>query len=351
MPKIDRYLEQLLSLGGSDLHVPSGAIPLMRIHGVLHQMDHPVLSSKDVDSLSFEILSVDDKEKFPDLKNLDFAYEMVDSSGRNQRFRGNIYMQKNGQNIVLRAIPCEVPTLESLGLPRILLQLIDAHQGIILATGPSGCGKTTTIAALINHINETKTRHIITVEDPIEYIYRNKKSLIHQRQVGLHVDSFQGALRDGLREDPDVIYVGELRDIETTQMAVTAAETGHLVITTLNTSSAIRTIDRVIDIFPFEEQAHIRTMLSESLKGVVAQQLVPKVDGGGRVPAVEILVNTPSVSNIIREGRNHQLGSVMQTGKNFGMQIMDDSLAELVKSGLITNEEARNRAENPQMFK
>jgi twitching motility protein PilT len=350
MARIDQYLNALLQCQGSDLHLPSGSPPLMRIHGVLYPVDHPPLTSKDVENLAFDILSVEDKERFPEVKNLDFAYEMQDTDGARHRFRGNTYIQKHGQNLVLRAIPNEVPTLESLGLPASLAQLTEFHQGIVLATGPSGCGKTSTLAALINIINEDKTHHIITIEDPIEYIFTNKRSLIHQRQVGLHVDSFQGALKDSLREDPDVIYVGELRDLETTQMAITAAETGHLVFTTLHTNSAIRTIDRIIDAFPHEQQSHIRTMLSESLKGVIAQMLVPRTDGQGRVAAVEVLMGTISVANMIRDGKTFQIGSIMQTGRAFGMRMMDDSLLDLVKAGLITRDEALKRAVNAQLF-
>lgn len=352
MALIDTYILTLLELGGSDLHLPSGSAPLMRINGVLNKMEnHGPLTEKDVGEIAKEVLSVDDKERFPDVKNIDFAYETRDKRGVLHRFRGNTYIQKNGQNIVLRFIPSELPSLASLHLPETLAQLTEYHQGIVLATGPSGCGKTSTIAALIGLINERKTHHVITIEDPIEFTFKNNKSLIHQRQVGLHVDSFQGALKDSLREDPDVIYVGELRDLETTQMAITAAETGHLVFSTLHTNNAVRTVDRIIDAFPYEQQAHIRIMLSESLKGVISQQLIPRQDGRGRIPAVEILVGTPSVANMIREGRTYQITSALQTGKSVGMITMDHSLNELVQRGFITRDEAMQRASEPDIIK
>jgi twitching motility protein PilT len=350
MAAIDHYLFKLLDSGGSDLHLPAGSPPLLRIHGMLSRLNHPPLTNDQVTVLIREILTADEKERLVRDKNIDFAYETRDKKGIRRRFRGNTYLQKNGHNIVLRAIPNIVPSLQDLQLPESLAAMTKFHQGIVIATGPAGCGKTSTVAALINLINEHRTMHIITVEDPIEFIFSNKRSLIHQRQVGLHVDSFMGALKDALREDPDVIYIGELRDLETTQLAITAAETGHLVLSTLHTNNAVRTVDRIIDAFPIEQQAHIRIMLSESLKGVISQVLIPRTDGRGRIAALEVLFGTPSIANMIREGRTYQIPSALQTGRSLGMFTMDDSLQVLVDRGFITKDEARIRAANPLLF-
>lgn len=352
MPAIDRYINELLKRKGSDLHLVSGHRPTMRIYGELVQCDDlPVLTNDEVEHMGFEIFSVENKEKLPRVKNIDFAYEAVSDAGIHRRFRGNAYYQKQGLNIILRAIPIGIPTLESLGLPLSLEKLTDHHQGLILATGPSGCGKTSTLAALVEIINRKKPCHIITVEDPIEFIFECKKALINQRQVGVHVESFQMALKGALREDPDVILIGELRDLETIQLAITAAETGHLVMGTMHTNSAPRTIDRVIDSFPVDQQAQIRTMLSESLKGVIAQKLLKRKDGQGRVPAVEVLIGTTSVANIIRDGKTFQLPSIIQTGKKDGMILMDNSILELYRKGLISAEEAALHASDPSIFK
>jgi len=352
MPQIDKYLQELIKRDGSDLHLIAGHKPTMRIYGDLVQMeDQPALSGKEIEKMGFEVFSVNVKEKLPEEKNMDFAYEMKVPGGENRRFRGNTYYQKQGLNIILRAIPIGLPTLKALNLPTTLEKLTRYHQGLILATGPSGCGKTSTLAALVEIINRSKPVHIITVEDPIEFIFKSKKALINQRQVGLHVESFQMALKGALREDPDVILVGELRDLETIQLAITAAETGHLVMGTMHTNSAPRTIDRVIDSFPIDQQAQVRTMLSESLKGVISQKLIKKKGGKGRIPAVEILVGTVSVANIIRDGKTFQLQSIMQTGKKDGMILMDSYIMQLYKKGLISLEDAVVNAQDPTIFK
>jgi len=352
MPLIDKYLKELLEKDGSDLHLIAGSVPSMRQYGDLVEMtEYPKLTGRDIEKMGFEIFSVENKEKLPNIKNVDFAYQMEMSGGRIRRFRGNTYYQKQGLNIIMRAIPHEIPTLESLGLPDTLLKLTEHHQGLILATGPAGCGKTSTLAALVEIINKKKAVHILTVEDPIEYIFEPKKALINQRQVGVHVESFQMALKGALREDPDVILIGELRDLETIQLAITAAETGHLVMGTMHINSAPRTIDRMIDSFPVEQQAQVRTMLSESLKGVITQRLIKRKDGKGRVPAVEILIGTISVANIIRDGKTFQLNTIIQTGRKDGMKLMDSSINDLVSKGLITKEEAIQNAQDPTMFK
>ncbi|MCE1246065.1 MAG: PilT/PilU family type 4a pilus ATPase [Firmicutes bacterium] len=352
MPRIDRFINELLRRSGSDLHLIAGHRPTMRVFGKLTQCENlPELTGQEIEQMGFEIFAVESKEKLPEVKNLDFAYEMTTDTGEHRRFRGNTYYQKQGLNIILRAIPNEVPTLESLGLPPHLEKLTDHHQGLILATGPSGCGKTSTLAALVEIINRKKPCHIITVEDPIEYIFENKQALINQRQVGIHVESFQMALKGALREDPDVILIGELRDLDTIQLAITAAETGHLVLGTMHTASAPRTIDRVIDSFPVDQQSQIRTMLSESLKGVITQKLLTRKDGTGRVPAVEVLVGTTSVANIIRDGKTFQLPSTIQTGKKDGMVLMDNSIMDLLNKGLVDVEEAASNASDPSLFR
>ena len=351
MPEIDLYLQELIRLNGSDLHLIAGSVPALRIFGELMKTQGvDELSGEDIENMAFEFLSVMDKEKLHNEKNIDFAYEMITEEGESFRFRGNAYYQKHGLNLILRAIPNEVPTLESLGLPTLLKNLTEHHQGLILATGPAGCGKTSTLAALIEIINKSKAVHILTVEDPIEYILEPKKAHINQRQVGVHVESFQMALKGALREDPDVIFIGELRDLETIQLAITAAETGHLVMGTMHTNSAARTIDRIVDSFPVDQQAQIRTMVSESLKGVVSQKLIKRADGQGRVAAVEILMGTTSVGNIIREGKTFQLHSIMQTGKKDGMKLLDSSISELLQAGLITMDDAIDNALDPEEF-
>jgi twitching motility protein PilT len=351
MAEIDRYLKNLLQKNGSDLHLIASHKPCMRINGSLGEVeDLPLLASSEIEKMANEIFSKEQNELLPQSKNIDFSYEMKDN-GSKYRFRGNAYYQKLGLNIILRSIPKDVPSLEYLGLPPRLAMLTEHHQGLILATGPAGCGKTSTLAALVEIVNQKKSAHIITVEDPIEYVFLSKKSLINQRQVGKDVDSFQLALKGALREDPDVILIGELRDLETIQLAITAAETGHLVMGTLHTQSAIKTIDRVIDSFPVDQQAQIRTMLSESLKGVISQKLIPKKDGTGRVAAVEILIGNLSVANTIREGKTYKLESVMQTGKNLGMIMLDASIKDLYEKGIISMEEALLNVRDSTTFK
>ncbi len=352
MAEIDKYLKMLLDREGSDLHLIAGQKPCMRIFGRLDYVeDLPALSGEEIERLGMEIFSVENKERLPADKNIDFAYEVIEPDGTRIRFRGNAYYQKYGLNIIFRAIPVKIPTLESLGMPPRLADLTNHHQGLILATGPAGCGKTSTLAALVEIVNQKKAEHIITVEDPIEYVFTCKKSLINQRQVGLHVESFALALKGALREDPDVILIGELRDLETIQLAITAAETGHLVMGTLHTQSAIKTIDRIIDSFPIDQQSQIRTMLSESLKGVIAQKLLPRKDGKGQIAAVEVLIGNLSVANVIREGKTYKLESAMQTGKNLGMIMMDQSIRDLLDKDLITLEEAKLNARTPELMK
>jgi len=347
MRSVDKFLNALIDSGGSDLHLSSGHSPMIRIDGLLEQTDHPPLSSDEVREMAFEALIPEHKELLFKNTSVDFIYL---SEGRQERFRSNAFFQKNGLNMVFRWIRQTIPSLTSLGFSNAVIKLTHFHQGLVLATGPTGCGKTTTLASLIDIINQERSLHIITIEDPIEFIHANKNSLVIQRQVGGDVASFEVALKAALREDPDVIMIGEMRDLETIQMAITAAETGHLVFGTLNTNNAIQTVDRIIDAFPSDQQSQIRTMISESLRGIISQQLIPRADGKGRVSEYELLVSNPSVANLIRDGKNYQLTSVMQMGHKLGMQLMDVSLKGLVTAGLITRDEAMERAIDPQAF-
>lgn len=350
MSAVDQFLIEMVEANGSDLHLPSGSPPKIRIHGQLETTIHPPLENEQVVKMAQEILGERDAHELKEESNVDFVYELKVPCAMN-RFRANAFIQKNGLNLVFRGIPTKIPTLEELGMPQILTALTHHHHGLALFVGPAGCGKTSTLAALVQIMNETRAAHVICVEEPIEYIFTNERSLIVQRQVGAHVDKFATALRAALREDPDVVVVAEMRDLETISMAISAAETGHLVMGTLHTRSAIQTVQRIIDSFPTNQQSQIRTMLSESLRGVCCQQLVPKADGSGRVVAYELLLVSGSVANLIREGKDFQLPNVMAMGKAKGMKMMDDSLMELYKNGTITAETAYIQASDPKGMK
>ncbi|TMA93137.1 MAG: type IV pilus twitching motility protein PilT [Deltaproteobacteria bacterium] len=330
MRTMEELLRETADLGASDLHLSAGLPPLMRIHGDLTRTEHPALSAAGVTALVNSIMSEEQRQTFQAEHEIDFACE-VPGKGR---FRVNAFVQSRGPGAVLRTIPTAIPTLESLNLPPVLKELCTRERGLVLVTGPTGSGKSTTLAAMVDLINQTWDAHILTVEDPIEFVHPPKRCLVNQREVGPHTRSFSNALRSALREDPDVILVGELRDLETMSLALTAAETGHLVFGTLHTSSAPKTIDRIIDVFPAGQQNQIRTMVSESLEAVVAQTLV-KRKGGGRIAACEILIGAPAVRNLIREGKLHQIPSIMQTSQRLGMQTLDLALADLMKRGLI----------------
>ncbi len=328
----------------SDVHVSSGEPPILRIHGDLKRLDHPALSPDDVHRMIYDIMNDKQRKDFEELNELDFSFEMG-----NNRFRVNAFLQRRGKAAAFRTIPTTILSLEQLGLPPILKKLCDHEKGLILVTGPTGSGKSTTLAAMVDHINNIKEGHLVTIEDPIEFVHSSKKCLVHQRELGIHTHSFANALRSAFREDPDYILVGEMRDLETIQLAVTAAETGHLVFGTLHSSGAPQTIDRIIDVFPAAQQAQIRTQLAESLQAVITQTLCRKV-GTGRVAALEIMVGSPPVRHLIREGKVHQIASAMQTGKKDGMQTMDASLQELVSRGQVRREEAMAKSENPDLF-
>ena len=310
MAQIDVLLERALACGASDLHLRAGSPPLMRLHGRLKPL--PEVDGQDgYEAALLAILTESQRQVFEARSDLDFAYEIPQVG----RFRVNFLRQHKGVGAVFRLLPSRLYSLEELGLPQVVYALVRLEQGLVLVTGPTGSGKSTTLAAIIDHINQESDKHIVTIEDPLEFIHPNKKSLVTQREVGAHTTSFAAALRAVLREDPDIILLGELRDLETISLAITAAEIGHLVFGTLHTRTAASTVDRLIDVFPPEQQSQIRTMLAETLKGVIAQQLLVRADGQGRVVAVEILVGTTALANLIREGKTHQIPSLIQTGR------------------------------------
>jgi twitching motility protein PilT len=335
MARLDELLRQMKQEGASDLHLTSGSAPYMRVNGDMIKLNYKSVSAETCEGLIFEILNDKQKELFKENWDLDLSYPLRGVG----RFRVNVFMQRNGMSGVFRLIPEEIKTIRELDLPEQLAGLIDASEGLILVTGPTGSGKSTTLASLIHTINHDHQAHIITIEDPIEFVHQNERSLISQRELASHTKSFHNALRAALREDPDIILVGEMRDLETISLAITAAETGHLVFGTLHTNSAIKTIDRVIDVFPESQQTQIRVMLSESLRGVVAQALLPRADHKGRVPVVEVLINVPAVANLIREGKSHQIASAMQTGRSHGMMTFESAIQDLIQKGLVSKED------------
>ena len=346
MAQIDVLLERALACGASDLHLRAGSPPLMRLHGRLQPL--PETDGQDgYEAALLAILTDNQRQIFEARSDLDFAYEIPHVG----RFRVNLLRQHKGVGAVFRLLPSRLYTLEELGLPQVVYTLVRLEQGLVLVTGPTGSGKSTTLAAIIDHINQESDKHIVTIEDPLEFIHPNKKSLVTQREVGAHTLSFAAALRAVLREDPDIILLGELRDLETISLAITAAEIGHLVFGTLHTRTAASTVDRLIDVFPPEQQSQIRTMLADTLKGVIAQQLLVRADGHGRVVAVEILVGTTALANLIREGKTHQIPSLIQTGRREGMQTMDQAILELLRSKYITPQEAYRKAVDKDIYR
>lgn len=346
MAKIDKLFQILKQTGGSDLHMSPNNPPMVRASGQLKPAISQVLNEEQCRGLLYEIMSQDQQSEFEKTHDLDFAYEV---KALQARFRANIFIGRLGISAVFRIIPTEILTVEQLGLPQTVLDFTHFTKGLVLVTGPTGSGKSTTLAAMIDYINRNRNEHILTVEDPIEFVHATQNSLINQREVGIHTLSFASALKAALREDPDIILVGEMRDLETIELAITAAETGHLVFGTLHTSSASKTVDRLINVFPTTQQEQIRTMLAESLRGVIAQQLLRTVDGK-RCAALEILKVNPASANLIREGKTFQIPSVIQTGRNEGMQLMDQALQELLKNKTISAEEAEKYAVNKSLF-
>jgi twitching motility protein PilT len=342
---IDDLLRMTVEKGASDLHLSVGLPPMVRVDGRLHPLPFEPLNPRDIQRLVYDVLTGDQIQRFEKTKELDFSYGVKDVG----RFRFNVYRQRGSVGCAMRAIPSAIPSLEQLRLPSILRELTRRHSGLILVTGPTGSGKSTTIASMIDVINTERNCHIMTIEDPIEYLHSHKNSMVNQRELGTDTDSFHNALRAVLREDPDVILVGEMRDLETIRAALTLAETGHLVFATLHTRNAPQTIDRVVDVFPPEQQEQIRIQLANTLESVIAQQLLPML-GGGRVAAVEIMIATPAIRNLIREGKVHQIYSVMETSSQQGMQTMDRALADLHLSGLVSFEEAVLRCIDRENF-
>ncbi|PKN66613.1 MAG: type IV pili twitching motility protein PilT [Deltaproteobacteria bacterium HGW-Deltaproteobacteria-15] len=347
MAKLDQVLTRAAEIGASDVHISVNNPPLFRHLGELKKFKAPPLTAPQTKGLLHEILTQEMKERFEKDLQIDFSYEI----GGVARFRANVFNQRLGIDASFRIIPFKIPGFEELGLPPVITRILDQHQGLILVTGATGHGKSTTLAAMVDYLNETKSHHILTAEDPIEFVHSvDKKGVVNQRQIGRDTLSFANALKGALREDPDVILIGELRDPETISLALTAAETGHLVVGTMSTASAHKTLDRIIDSFPPEQQNQVRTMLADSIKGIITQRLIKDREGKKRVLAVELMVGTVPIGTIIRDNKTFQLPSLIQTGKKLGMQLMDESLMQLFKDGLISPEAAYANALNKKPF-
>lgn len=331
--------------GASDLHLSSGLPPMIRVDGDVRRINLPAMEHKQVHALIYDIMNDKQRKDYEEFLETDFSFEVPGVA----RFRVNAFNQNRGSAAVFRTIPSKVLSMEDLGLGEVFRSIADVPRGLVLVTGPTGSGKSTTLAALMDYLNSTKYQHILTVEDPIEFVHESKKCLINQREVHRDTHGFNEALRSALREDPDIILVGELRDLETIRLALTAAETGHLVFGTLHTTSAAKTIDRVVDVFPAEEKSMVRSMLSESLQAVISQTLLKKI-GGGRVAAHEIMLGTPAIRNLIREDKVAQMYSAIQTGGSIGMQTLDSCLKGLLAKGLISRDSAREKAKTPENF-
>ncbi|MFN8138345.1 MAG: type IV pilus twitching motility protein PilT [Fimbriimonadales bacterium] len=346
MVTIDELLHELVNRDASDLHIKPGQPPVMRVHGKLLHTDHPALSPEESETLLRSILNEERWARLDSYKELDLSYEVRGLS----RFRVNMMWQRNQLGAVFRVIPFKIRTVEELGLPEVTKKLALLPRGLILVTGPTGSGKSTTLAAMVHHINVNRKLHVMTVEDPIEYMHTDRIGVINQRELGVDTHSFADALKHVMRQNPDVILVGEMRDLETIQLAITAAETGHLVMSTLHTVDAAQTIDRIVDVFPPDQQAQIRTQLSVTLQAVVSQSLLPRKDGSGRAAAFEVLVCTPAVRTLVREGKTHQLYLDIQTGAEHGMQTLDGHLLGLLKDGVIDYENALAKSQAPSEF-
>ena len=330
----------------SDLHLSAGLPPMIRVHGDIRRINVPALSNQEVRAMVYDIMSDAQRKVYEEFLEVDFSFELRDVA----RFRVNAFNQERGAGAVFRTIPSVVLTLEELEAPKIFKEISENPRGLVIVTGPTGSGKSTTLAAMVDYVNENQFSHILTIEDPIEFVHKSKKCLINQREVGPHTHGFAQALRSALREDPDVILVGEMRDLETIRLALTAAETGHLVFGTLHTSSAAKTIDRVVDVFPAAEKEMVRSMLSESIRAVISQTLLKRKDGTGRVAVHEIMIGTPAIRNLIRENKIAQMYSSIQTGQNMGMQTLDQALTDLVRRNVIGAQEARAVAVNKDIF-
>ena len=347
MAKIDAFFKLMHEQGASDLHLVSGQPPALRIRGDMERIKYKVLENDELKAMLYEIAPEAKIKQFEETGDIDFGYEIPGVA----RYRSNFFMQKNGCGAVFRQIPEEIMTAEQLGLPNVISKLASLPRGLVLVTGPTGSGKSTTLAAIIDVANRTRKDHIITVEDPIEFVHQSQGCIINHREVGIHTKSFSAALRGALREDPDIILVGEMRDLETISLAIEAASTGHLVFGTLHTMSAPKTIDRIIEVFPATEQAQIRSTLSDGIRAVISQVLFKRVDKKALCVALEILIATPAARNLIREGKTHQIPSVIQTGKKYGMMLLDDAIMDLYEKGWISADDAYLKANDKAKFR
>ncbi len=347
MAKIDAFFKLMHEQNASDLHLAAGQQPALRIHGDMERVKYETLDNEELRKILYEITPEEKIKTFEETGDLDFAYEIPGLA----RYRVNYYMHKDGVAAAFREIPSVIQTVEDLGLPPVISKLADLPRGLVLVTGPTGSGKSTSLAAIIDEANRKRQDHIITIEDPIEFVHQSKGCLISHREVGIHTRSFSAALRGALREDPDIILVGEMRDLETISLAIEAANTGHLVFSTVHTTSASSTVDRVIEVFPSHEQAQIRSTLADSVRAIIAQTLFKRIDIRGRVAAMEILIATPAVRALIRDGKSHQIPSAMQTGKRYGMQMLDDSIMDLLNRKKIDPDDAYAKAFEKARFR
>ena len=347
MAKIDAFFKLMHEQGASDLHLMAGGQPALRVRGDVERIKYDVLDNDHLRGMIYEIAPEEKIKQFEETGDIDFGYEILGLA----RYRVNFFMQRSGVGAVFREIPSVIATAEQLGLPPVVPRLATLPRGLVVLTGPTGSGKSTTLAAIIDQANRIRKDHIITIEDPIEFVHQGQNCIINHREVGVHTKSFAAALRGALREDPDIILVGEMRDLDTMSLAIEAASTGHLVFATLHTTSAAKTVDRIIEVFPGDQQAQIRSTLADGLRAVVAQVLFKRIDKKGRCVAPEILIATPAVRNLIRESKTHQLPSMMQTGKKYGMQLLDDAIMNLYNKGWISADEAYAKANDKEQFK
>jgi twitching motility protein PilT len=346
MAQIDAFFKLMNEQGASDLHLVAGQQPVLRIRGELERVKFRTLDNDNLKAMLYEIAPEDKIKVFEETGDVDFAYEITGLS----RYRANFFQQRNGVGAVFREIPTIITTCDDLGLPKVIKRLATLPRGLVLVTGPTGSGKSTTLAAIIYEANRTRKDHIITIEDPIEFVHKSDKAVVNHREVGLHTRSFAAALRGALREDPDIILVGEMRDLETISLALEAAATGHLVFATVHTSSAAKTVDRIIEVFPVNQQQQVRNTFADGIRAVVSQTLFKRLDRGGRVAAVEVMIGTPAVRNLIREGKTFQIPGTLQTGKKYGMQTLDDAIMALLNKKIISADDAYTKAEEKSRF-
>jgi twitching motility protein PilT len=347
MAKIDAFFKLMHEQNASDLHLMAGQPPALRVHGDIERVKYKVLENDELRAMLYEIAAEDKTKTFEETGDVDFGYEIPGLA----RYRANFFLQKNGVGAVFREIPSTILTCEQLGLPSVIAKLAGLPRGLVIVTGPTGSGKSTTLASIIDEANRLRADHIITIEDPIEFVHKSQGCLVNQREVGIHTKSFSSALRGALREDPDIILVGEMRDLTTMSLAIEAASTGHLVFSTLHTTSAAKTVDRIVEVFPAQEQSQIRSTLSDGVRAIISQTLFKRVDKKGRIPALEILIATPAVRNLIREAKSHQIPSMIQTGKKYGMQLLDDAIMELFNKGKISADDAYSKSNDKGRFR